>query len=139
MSDTDTPEAATARHSTTADRAEFQALLDRWAQAIVANDADAIGEFCTPDWELIDAPGVIPLERFLHVVRSGALTHAEMSHEVLSVRREAEVAVVVTHGTNHGTWQGEPFSADEWTTEFFVRRDGHWRCRLTVLTPRRPR
>ena len=117
-------------------REEFQHLLDRWAQAIVANDAAQIAEFCEPDWELIDSPGVIPLERFLQVVRSGDLTHSQMSHKVHSVRREGGTAVVVAHGINHGTWRGEPFNADEWATEFFVRRDGRWRCRLTALTPR---
>jgi len=128
----------TPRESVTDSQGEFQQLLDQWAQAIVANDAATIAEFCEPDWELIDSPGVISLERFLQVVRSGDLTHSQMSHEVHSVRREDGVAVVVAHGINHGTWRGEPFSADEWATEFFVRRDGRWRCRLTALTPRQP-
>jgi hypothetical protein len=44
----------TDRHTTDeADRREFQALLEGWAEAIVANDADRIGSFTEPDWELV--------------------------------------------------------------------------------------
>lgn len=118
------------------DRREFQALLDAWAAAIVADDADRIGAFAEPDWEIVGPDGgPSPSGGFLAVVRDGSLTHSQMTFEVLSVRREGELAVVVSHGTNRGEWHGEPFSADEWTTDVFVRRDGQWRCRLTALTP----
>jgi hypothetical protein len=44
----------TDRHATDeADRREFQALLESWAEAIVANDADRIDSFNEPDWELV--------------------------------------------------------------------------------------
>ncbi|WP_163543376.1 nuclear transport factor 2 family protein [Occultella kanbiaonis] len=119
-----------------ADRAEFQALLEDWAAAIVANDADRISAFADPDWEIVGTEsGPSPLGTFLEVVRNGSLTHSEMTFEVLSVRRHGDVAVVVAHGTNRGLWQGEPFRADEWVSEFFVRRDGRWRCLLSALTP----
>lgn len=119
-----------------ADRREFQALLDAWAAAIVANDADLIASFAEPDWELVTPEsGPVPLERFLGAVRSGGLTHSDMTFEVLSVRRHGAVAGVVAHGTNHGEWNGQPFSADEWVTEVFIHRDGRWRCALSALTP----
>lgn len=126
-----------AEHTTPqADRREFQALLDDWAAVIVANDADRIAAFAEPDWELVTPEsGPMPLDRFLAVVRDGSLTHSEMTFDVRSVRRHGDTAVVVAHGTNHGEWNGEPFSADEWVTELFVRRDGHWRCALSALTP----
>jgi ketosteroid isomerase-like protein len=117
-------------------RREFQALLEGWAEAIVANDADRIGSFTEPDWELVTPEsGPVPLDRFLDLVRSGSLRHSEMTFEVLSVRRHGELAVVVAHGTNRGEWNGDPFSADEWVTEYFIQRDGHWRCALSSLTP----
>ncbi|MEE6282158.1 nuclear transport factor 2 family protein [Georgenia sunbinii] len=127
----------TARHPTDdPDRREFQALLDDWADAIVADDADRIEQFAEPDWEIIGPDsGPAPSDGFLAVVRDGSLTHSQMAFEVLSVRREGTLAVVVSHGTNRGQWRGEPFSVDEWTTDVFVRRDGRWRCRLTALTP----
>jgi hypothetical protein len=33
-----------------------------------------------------------------------------------------------------GTWNGEPYVVDEWTTEVFVRRDGQWVCALSHKT-----
>lgn len=119
-----------------ADHEEFQALLDDWAAAIVANDAALIAAFAEPNWELVTPEsGPVSLERFLGAVRSRDLTHSDMTFDVLSVRRHGAVASVVAHGTNHGEWNGEPFSADEWVTEVFVKRDGRWRCALSALTP----
>lgn len=68
-------------------------------------------------------------------MRSGGLTHSDMTFEVLSVRRDGAVASVVAHGTNHGEWNGQPFSAEEWVTEVFIHWDGRWRCALSALTP----
>jgi len=117
----------------------FQALLDAWAGAIVSNDADQIQGFTEPDWQLIDpAAGLIPLARFLDVVRGGSLIHSAMTLTVHSVKQiRADVAVVVVHGTNTGTWHGTPFSAREWTTDVFVRNKDRWRCQLTAITPDR--
>lgn len=125
------------KHATgDADRREFQMLLENWAAAIVANDADRISAFTEPDWELVTTEsGIVPLERFLNAVRSGALTHSAMAFDVHSVRRQSDTAIVVAHGTNRGEWNGKPFSADEWVSEFFVKREGQWRCALSSLTP----
>ena len=120
----------------TDDRETFQTLLDQWAAAIVANDAERIGSFAEPDWVIVGPEGG-PGERepFLAVVESGDLTHSDMAFEVLGLRVYGDVAVVLAKGTNHGEWRGEPFSADEWTTDVFVRRPQGWRCAFTALTP----
>jgi ketosteroid isomerase-like protein len=117
-------------------RQRFQALLDEWAAGIVANDAERIGSFTEPDWVIITPEGG-PGSRdgFLGVVASGELTHSQMAFEVLDVRVHGDVAVVSAHGTNRGQWRGVPFSADEWITEVFVRRDEGWRCVMSALTP----
>lgn len=117
-------------------REQFQALLNDWAAAIVANDANRIGAFAEPDWVLIGPEGgPLHRDRFLSVVASGDLTHSQMTFEVLDTRLYGDVAVVVAHGTNQGHWQGSPFEADEWTTDVFVRRDDGWRCAVSALTP----
>lgn len=118
------------------DRATFQALLDQWAEAIVANDAVRIGSFAEPDWAIVGPEGG-PGERapFLALVESGDLTHSEMAFEILKARVYGDVAVIVAHGTNKGTWQGTPFAADEWVTDVFVRRPDGWRCAMSALTP----
>lgn len=121
---------------TDATHAEFHALLEAWAAAIVADDADRIGAYAEPDWVIVGPEGG-PGSRdaFLAYVASGALTHSQMAFEVLDVRLYGDVGIVLAHGTNRGTWQGEPFTADEWVTDVFVRRGDAWRCALTALTP----
>lgn len=120
----------------TDDRATFQALLDQWAEAIVANDAARIGSFAEPDWAIVGPEGG-PGERapFLALVESGDLTHSEMAFELLKARVYGDVAVILAHGTNKGSWQGTPFAADEWVTDVFVRRPDGWRCAISALTP----
>lgn len=79
--------------------------------------------------------GPVSRERFLAVVESGELSHSDMSFEMLEARTYGDVALVLAHGTNHGSWQGTPFAADEWVTEVFVRRSQGWRCSFSALTP----
>lgn len=134
---TDTTEHPPPDQALDPDLDEFQALLEAWAEAIVSNDPDRFIDYTEPGWQIVGpTSGPVPLERFLNVVRDGSLTHSKMSFQVLSVRRHGECAVVVAHGTNRGEWRGRPFTADEWVSEFFVRRDGRWRCVLSALTPR---
>src|SRR5690625_2084033 len=137
-----------AGNSPTAELSTFQTLLDAWAAAIAANDIGGILEFTEPDWQLIDpAAGPIPLARFLDVVRSGTLVHTAMSLEACSVLQvHDDVGVVIVHGTNTGSWQGNPFTAREWTTDVFVKHNdmrseehtselqsrGHLVCRLLL-------
>lgn len=56
----------------------------------------------------------------------------------LKVERVAPVSdatvLVTTRGTNSGAFRGEPFTADEWATNVFVRDGERWRCALTQLT-----
>jgi hypothetical protein len=35
---------------------------------------------------------------------------------------------------NNGAYRGQAFSADEWTTDVFVRTDGAWRCVHSHIT-----
>ena len=115
---------------------EFQSHLDNWAAAIVANDPGRIDSFVEPNWLIVGPEGgPVGRERFLAVVESGELSHSDMLFEVLEARTYGDVALVLAHGTNHGSWQGAPFGADEWVTEVFVRRSRGWRCSFSALTP----
>lgn len=82
--------------------------------------------------------GALTLAGFGQAVRSGDLSHAAMEFTVLDARRHGDVVRVRAHGTNHDTFRGEPFQADEWVTEVFVRHDDRWRCTVSALTPRDP-
>jgi ketosteroid isomerase-like protein len=118
---------------------EIATFVHRWAAAIVANDVEQIDRFTNDDWVLIDKPGPIPREGFHAVVAGGMLRHETMTHDVLAIRRfGSDVAIVTTHGRNTGAFQGQPFEADEWTTNILIRGSDGWRCTLTQLTPRQP-
>jgi len=112
----------------------FANLLADWAEALVANDAEAIGAFAEPDWVFVGENGIVPGSTFLDNVSSGQVTHSGMTFEVAEARILGDTAVVVARCDNHGTWQGEPFHLDEWTSDVFVRRGDRWRCSLTHLT-----
>lgn len=121
---------------TTTEVHEFQSQLNSWAAAIVANDPGRIDSFVEPNWLIVGPEGgPVGRERFLAVVESGELSHSDMLFEVLEVRTYGDVALVLAHGTNHGSWQDAPFGADEWVTEVFVRRSQGWQCSFSALTP----
>ena len=122
---------------TDAIEARLTGLLHAWASAIVSNSAEAIGRYMAEDWVLV-TPEAGPVEgnRFLSVVEQGKLTHDAMDFDdPMRVRVYGSAAVVTGHLKNSGRYEGERFSADEWSTSVFVQTDGEWRCVLTALTP----
>ena len=51
-----------------------------WDQAMVGSDADAISRYMADDWTIIGSDGAISGKvDFLALIRSGVLTHNEMS------------------------------------------------------------
>ena len=82
---------------------EFQAPLDVWAAAIVANDPHRIRSFTTADWMLVTPEGgPVGLDRFLGLVASGDLVHTDMTLELLDVR---------VHGTSPTPGPAAPTTA----------------------------
>ena len=121
----------------TVDLETFRKLFHDWDDALVANDADRIAEFATPDWIFVSQDGVLAGREFLTAVANGSVSHDTMRSEVITVRPVGDVAVVVTRVVNTGVYQGVRFENDEWTSDVFVHRAGRWRCELTHLTPAR--
>jgi ketosteroid isomerase-like protein len=116
---------------------ELNTYLKAWGDAIVSNDADAIARFSLSDWKLVTAEaGPIDSTMFFEAVRSGDLTHDTFEVDVHHVTRLGDTAVAVAHVRNTGHYKGTPFTADEWATDVFIRRDGGWICVLSALTPR---
>ena len=71
------------------DREAQEEILEmerEFGEAMIQNDADAIGLFLSDDWIIIDPDGgVIDKSRFLAVIRSGALKHEAMDSEDIRV------------------------------------------------------
>ena len=110
-------------------------LEKEFAQAIVANDPEAIGRFVTDEWIIINADGgIIDRERFLGVIKSRALTHEMMESDDIRVRVYGDSAVVTALTRTKGKFMGQEFSTHERSTDVFVRLDGQWRCVLSQLT-----
>lgn len=114
---------------------ELLNLEKQFAAAIVKNDPEAIGQFVINEWIIINADGrIIDKERFLGVIRSGALTHEMMESDDIRVRVYGDNAVVSAITRTKGKFMGQEFSNEERATDVFVRLEGQWRCVLTQLT-----
>ncbi len=114
---------------------ELKAVANAWAAAIVSNDAERIAAFMAEDWVIVSDSGIETRERFLSLVKSGALTHTAM--ELLGdgrVRVYSDTAVFTGRVTNTAHHAGQQIEADEWTTDVFVRVQGRWLCVLSHIT-----
>jgi ketosteroid isomerase-like protein len=116
-------------------REEFEKLEREWSQAIVSNDAEAIGRFMADDWLIVGQSGITDKKSFLSLVESGDLTHEMMEGDVKRVMASNDVVIVIARGINNGHYKGQQFASDEWITDVFKRCDGRWQCLLTHLTP----
>lgn len=115
---------------------EILSLAEEWANAIVSNDADLIGSFMSDDWIIVGADGFTRKQDFLPFIESGDLTHEAMDLVgEARIQIYGDTAVLTGRVTNNGHYKGQPFSADEWTTDVVVRRNGSWLCVLSHITP----
>ena len=114
---------------------ELLELEKRFQNAIVANDADAIEPLVSDDWIIVNADGrTVERDRFLAVVKSGALTHNAMTLDEPRMRIYGDTAVVTGRATSAGKFMGTDFTTLERSTDVFVKTNGQWRCVLTQLT-----
>jgi ketosteroid isomerase-like protein len=85
-----------------------------FADAIAKNDAEAIGRLVTDDWIIIDADGrIIDKERFLEVIKSGALTHEMMESDDIRLRVYGDSAVLTALTRTKGKFMGQEFTTQE--------------------------
>ena len=117
-------------------RQAFQALEDRFNDAMVSNDVHRIAQCISDDWTLVTPEkGPIAREAILHAIGSGMLTHDSMTKHVVRASVYGDMALVTGRGSNTGTFRGAPISADEWITDVYRFAQGEWRCVLTHLAP----
>ena len=114
---------------------EILRLEKEFSQAIVKNDAEAVGRFLADDWIIIDPDGgIIDRARFLGVIKSGALTHEMMESDDPRVRIYGNAAVVTAMTTTKGKFNGQVFNTQERATDVFMKQNGRWQCVLSHLT-----
>ncbi|MFD4015501.1 nuclear transport factor 2 family protein [Streptomyces sindenensis] len=135
----ETAEPAPYRGTPGAEHARLTAIVDDWAAAIVANDTARIAGFMADEWVIVSESGITDRKAFLALVASGDLTHSAMEAVTPPrVRVHGDTALLTARITNTAHYGGQRFDADEWTTDVFVRRDGHWRCVLSHITSAAP-
>src|SRR5256712_13240445 len=119
------------------DRATQGAILElerRFGEAMIRNDADAIGRLLSDDWIIIDPDGgIIDKSRFLAVIRSGALEHEAMDSEDIRVRTYPNTATVTAVTHTRTKYLGKEFTTHERATDVLVKKNGDWQCVLTHL------
>jgi ketosteroid isomerase-like protein len=114
---------------------EILRLEKEFSQAILKNDAEAVRRFLADDWIIVDPDGgIIDKERFLGVIKSGALTHEMMESDETRVRIYGNTAIVTALTTTKGKFSGQVFTTQERATDVFVKQDAQWHCALTHLT-----
>ena len=114
---------------------EILKLEEEFTQAIVKNDAEAIGRFLTDDWVIIDADGgMIDKARFLGVIKSGDLNHETMESDDVRARVYGDSAFVTSVTATKGKFMGQEFSTRERATDVFVKQNGRWQCVFSQLT-----
>ena len=111
-------------------------VSERWAAAIVANDADAIASFMSDDWIMISERGVSTKEHFSSFVRSGQLTHSSMEMaELSSILICGDTAIIAARIISTAQFDDQTVSANEWTSDLFIKQNGEWKCVVTHITP----
>src|SRR2546430_17572526 len=104
---------------------EFLKLEAEFAEAIVKNDPGAVERFVSDEWIIINADGgIIDKERFLGVIKSGALTHEMMESDDIRVRVYADSAVLSALTRSKGKFMGQEFRQYERTQVVLVRLVG---------------
>ena len=118
---------------------EVRAVAAESDAVLIGNDADVIATYWTDDWVAVDAGGITPKSDIIGWIASGRLAHHSMT--VVGGERIARVgdAVVLTaRKASSGTWDGSPYTIEEWISQLYVRSEGRWLqafCHKATVTP----
>jgi hypothetical protein len=102
-------------------------------QALLANDAEAVGRLLDDDWAVISTDGGLGdgiRAAFLAAIKSGGFTRKTMVISEPRVRIYGNVAVVTTHLATSGLFGGKSFDVKEVQTDILIWRDGGWKSVL---------
>lgn len=98
--------------------------------ALLSNDAELISTFFTDDWVFVSPSGITTKSELIGWIASGRLAHHTMT--TVGAERIAPVGdsvIVTARRASSGTWEGTPYTTEEWISEVLVRgTDGRWRA-----------
>lgn len=105
------------------------------AQALLSNDADAVGKLLADDWVVISTHGGMgDRTGFLSEIKSGNFTRKTMELSGPRVRVYGNTAVVTTELATSGMYRGKSFDVKERQTDVLRWQDGSWKSVLTHET-----
>lgn len=114
---------------------ELLRVVRDWDEAMVQNDANAIGRYMAVDWTIVGPDGgSMDKPAFLGLIESGVLSHDVMQTEDLTIRVYGDAAVVTGRGLSGGMYQGRAFREVERQSNVFIRQGAQWKCVLTHLS-----
>jgi ketosteroid isomerase-like protein len=114
---------------------DVRAVSAAWDAALIRNDALLVAGFMTDDWVYVGPTGATPKTDVIGWIASGRLAHHTMT--VVGGERQvlaAGTVLLTARKVSSGTWDGVPYTADEWVSEVYVQTDGAWRCALSQKT-----
>jgi ketosteroid isomerase-like protein len=106
-----------------------RAVSAAWDEALLGTTASVIAAFMTDEWVYVGPTGVTSKADLVGWIASGRLAHYSMA--VVGEPRvvpAADTMIVTARKASSGTWDGVPYTADEWISEVYVRAGGTWRC-----------
>ncbi len=115
-----------------AEEEELLAISAAWDAALVANDAGGVASFMADEWVFVSPSGITPKAELIELIAVGRLAHHAM--EPVGPPRVAmhrEMAILTARKASRGALDGVPYTADEWISEVFIRRDERWTCVLS--------
>jgi uncharacterized protein (TIGR02246 family) len=104
------------------------AVLDRWAAAEAAGDAEALADCLSEDFVGIGPLGfILPKQAWLQRHGSHGLEYEKFELQETQVREYGKAAVVTTLVESPGAYHGSPIPQTTRSTLVLVKQDGQWR------------
>jgi len=109
-------------------------------QALLANDADAVGRLLADDWVVVPVEGGDLSNRtaFLAAIKSGDVVRKTLVLSAPRVRLYDKVAVITSQVTTSGTSVGTAFDVKECQTDVLVWDGNGWKSVFVHETKIRP-
>jgi ketosteroid isomerase-like protein len=114
---------------------QVRAASAEWDRIIIGNDAEQAGSFMADDWVYVDSTGPTYRADLLGWIRDERLVHHSM--RVVGGERLArigDVVVLTALKASTGSWEGNPYSAQEWISQVWIETPAGWRCAFSQKT-----
>ena len=111
---------------------EIRETMRAFDQALLANDAPAVGSFMADDWIFVGPEGIATKADIVGHIAAGRLTHT--AFEAIGAERiviRGSIVLVTSRRRTAGTFDGVPYTTEEWLSEVYEKVDDRWVCVLS--------